>query len=835
MSRFAVACAMAFALLGAGSAQAQAPFVTSSYPLPTSPVGDEGPLGAVFNPAAWGLVNRFAADVWWADRTATSSSPGNWGIAAGKKLGFSAWRTDFPTPLGDAYVVDYQAGFGAGSPASLFGATFGWSGGNTKAAQRDNYVALGTIQRPSRFLSLGLSGRSELRRATGQGLLLSAGARPLGSPKLVVFGDYALQGGEVWNEGALVGGIAIRPTPGVDASLKLREGGELQVSVGLSALHFGARAMSDYQDGDRRRTDYLLRVTPPLAGADIDSKVHAGARLVDVPLTGETVYQRAKYGDANAIVLRDLTERIQKATDDPTVAGVALNLSSFAANMEMVWEVREKLAALKRSGKFVVAYADNLTLTSLYLASVADRLVMDPSGMILMPGMQLSRTYLRDMLDKIGIGFDEWRFLKYKSAMETYSRESMSAADREQRLALITGWYDEMAQAMVASGRVTRAGLDSVVNHKPVLLASDALALRFVDRLGHWSDLKAVAEQLPGEKKLARMSSSTLANVRWRPEEEWGKPPVISLVYTLGECAMDTGIKGRTTSVALRKIGKEKRVKAVVLRVDSPGGDPLPCDLIANEMNAIRTRNKPVFVSQGRVAASGGYWLSMNADSIFVSPFTVTGSIGVIGGWFWNDGLGKKLGLTSDRVQIGKSADLLGGMTLPLLSLTIPERNLDDQEREVAKSTILGEYDAFTKHVAGGRKLDVAYVRQIAEGHVYTGREGIEKKIVDRMGTLDETIAAAKRAAGLSPKRRVAVVEYPKPPFIRWPRLLPVWPSLAASGGGGRDPRADWGAVSRAMGQRSYESLYLDVMLAKPGAPLALTPDGVLPDEPLPF
>src|SRR5689334_731534 len=201
MSRFALACAVAVTLLGAACAQAQAPFVSSSYPLPTTPVGDEGPLGAVFNPAAWGLVHRFAADVWWADRTATSSSPGNWGIAAGSKLGFSAWRTDFPTPLGDAYVVDYQAGFGAGSPASLFGGTFGWSGGNGKAAGRDNYIALGTIQRPSRFLSLGLAGRSELRRATGQGLLLSAAARPLGNPKLVVFGDYSLQGGEVWNQG----------------------------------------------------------------------------------------------------------------------------------------------------------------------------------------------------------------------------------------------------------------------------------------------------------------------------------------------------------------------------------------------------------------------------------------------------------------------------------------------------------------------------------------------------------------------------------------------------------------------------------------------------------
>src|SRR5262249_23237520 len=215
-----------------------------------------------------------------------------------------------------------------------------------------------------------------------------------------------------------------------------------------------------------------------------------------------------------------------------------------------------------------------------------------------------------------------------------------SDADREQRLDLINGFYEEMARGIVASGRTTRASLDSVLNQQPVLLPSDMLARGWVDRLGHWEDLKGVAEQMRGGKKRARFSSRSLQRIRWRPEEEWGNPPVVSLVYTLGDCAMDTGIKGRTTSRALRAIGRKSSVKAVVIRVDSPGGDPLPCDLVAHEMMGIRARKKPVFVSQGRVAASGGYWLSMNADSIFVSPFTVAGSLRVGGGWllvggFW--------------------------------------------------------------------------------------------------------------------------------------------------------------------------------------------------------
>jgi protease-4 len=785
----------------------------------------------MYNPAAWGLLQKAGGDFWWNDRTVNPGRLDNWGLAVAKKIGISAYRHDFDlSGGGTGYVTDYQVGYGSGKPGTMAGVAYGWSGGNKDLLGREKYLSLGTIQRPSPYLSAGL----DYRKAIGAGnrdFLGSLALRPWGDPRMTFFADYALGYKEVWNAGSLMGGVMWRPKPILDAAFRWRESGEFQISLGLNIGRGTARVANDYQGGDRQRTDYLVRLSPPLAGADADGAIHKSARLMDLPLTGQAVYQKAKYLDSGALPLRELTTEIQRAQDDPTVAGVALNLSSFSANMEMVWEVREKLAALKRSGKFVVAYADRLDLTTFYLASIADRLVMDPSGMVIMPGMLSQRTYLRDMLDKVGVGFDEWRFLKYKSAMETYSREKMSQADREQRLDLISGFYEEMAQGIVASGRTTRAALDSVVNHQPVMLPADMLGLGWVDRLGHWEDLKAVAENLRGGKKLTRLSSKSLARIRWKPEEQWGNPPVVSLVYTLGDCAMDTGIKGRTTSRALRAIGAKSQVKAVVMRVDSPGGDPLPCDLVATEMLGVRARKKPMFVSQGRVAASGGYWLSMDADSIFVSPFTVAGSIGVIGGWFWNDGLGKKLGLTSDRVQIGRSADLLGGVTIPLLDLTIPERNLDDKERDLAKRTILGEYDQFTKYVAGARKLDVSYVRGIAEGHVYTGREGIDKKIVDRVATLDETIAAARLAAGIKPRRHVRVVEYPSPPLIRWPRLLPVWPGLSGGATAKADTRADWGPISRAIGQRSYESFYLDRVMTQPGVPLALTPDGVLPDE----
>jgi protease-4 len=303
------------------------------------------------------------------------------------------------------------------------------------------------------------------------------------------------------------------------------------------------------------------------------------------------------------------------------------------------------------------------------------------------------------------------------------------------------------------------------------------------------------------------------------PDEMWGPPPTIVLVYAVGDCAMDTGIRGRATSKALKEFRESRRVSAVVVRADSPGGDPLASDLLAREMLAFRKARKPLYVSQGRVAASGGYWISMNAARITASPFTITGSIGVIGGWAWNDGLGKKIGMTSDRVQEGHSADLMGGLRLPFLGVTLPERNLDEREHVVVKQGILDIYDDFTRHVAEGRGLPVERVREIAQGHVYAGRTALDLKLVDQIATLDETVEMAKSAAGIRMGRRVRIVEYPKPKLFQLPRLMPG--VLAGAVTADATEGAPW----------SYEQRALGFVLHHPGTPLLLTPASLLPDE----
>ena len=220
--------------------------------------------------------------------------------------------------------------------------------------------------------------------------------------------------------------------------------------------------------------------------------------------------------------------------------------------------------------------------------------------------------------------------------------------------------------------------------------------------------------------------------------------------------------------------------------------------------------------------AAGGYWISMDGETIFTSPFCITGSIGVIGGWAWNDGLGEKLGLTSDRVQKGTSADLLGGLVLPYLGLTVPERNLTETERARVKELIHQMYDRFTDKVASGREMEIERVRELAQGRVYLGRRALELDLVDGIGTLEDTIDAARRAAGIADGRLFEIEEYPPRPLFRLPR---IFRTVASTVLGEAFPEVK---SSRAI---TYQTLAVEQILRQPGRPLVLTPGSLLPAE----
>ncbi len=804
-------------------------FLDASYLLTTSPSGDEGAVGAAINPAQWGLLEKPELAFWWSDLDVRPKAWDNWGFAFGRTLGVTYQRTDFLHAEGTALVprrvFDQQIGFGKGGRDALAGMSFGWSSGDAGLLNRKSFLSFGALNRPGRHASYGLVYRTALGE-TDRRLQADLGIRPLGTPLVTVFADYATRTGQKWDEGDLQTGVALRPIRGVDASFKLQPGGAYQFAVGVTIARFGFQALPRYDtNSDRVETHFVGRVNPTTPGFDLDGELNRDKRFVRLEWTGRLAYQKVRWGDGGTLPLRSLTDQIEFARRDPTVAGVVIRLSGLEGNPEMLWEVRRKLEELRAGGKLVVIHADRLGLADLHLASVADRLVVHPEGEGLVPGIPAYRTYLKNLLAKIGIAYDEWRFFKYKSAAESLSRDSMSEADREQRAELVQAFYDEMANDIAAGRHRTRAAVDSIVDGEPFLFAPRLVELGLADAVGTWDEIGKTAQALAGHK-ISMVSYGQLRRQRWQPEEHWGSRPRIALVYAVGPTQMSEGIRARSSAKALEGFRKNRKVKAVVVRADSPGGDPLASDIFAHETRLLRKAEKPVLVSQGRVAASGGYWISMDADAIYASPFTVTGSIGVIGGWAWNDGLGEKLGLTSDHVQAGKHADLFGGLTLPLLGVTVPERNLTPEERDQARDAILGLYDRFVAGVARARDLPETRVREIGEGRVYAGRRAVELGLVDRVGTLDETIAAAKRAAGIPEEREVEIVEYPEPPLFRWPSFTPKLAGLLGLAGS-----ATAGGIGD-LAPPTYSEVALRQVLGNLGRPLALTPSDLLPEEP---
>ena len=832
--RSALGALCLMSLVAAPGAAALLPYREASDLVATTPATDDGALGATINPAQWGLLERPELSGFWYDRDAPGGfrAPGSWGLAAGSGLGVSMRRTDRhddaalagPGPLapGRNHVTDYQIGLGFGSQAHANGIALGFSGPGKGAFGRSDFLTFGSIRRPTRWLSAGSTFRLSLDDREMDGVM-DVGIRPLSDPRLELFGAYALQRDQRWDDGDLAGGIAIRPVPGLFASARWERDDRLQVTLGVAVGRAAFRAAPRYRGGDRTQTAYAVRLSSPERGFDLDRALAPKRRTLALDLRGRMVYQSYRYFDQDALPLREVTGKIQFAADDPTVGGVAVKLSGFEGNLSMAWEIREKLMALRRAGKRVTAVCDNLGATTLYVASAADRIVMDPRGSMILPGVAASRTYVHDLMGKLGIGFEEWRFYTYKSAMETFSRDRMSEADREQYGALVRATYDELARAFTSSGRATRAEFDRVVNEEPYIPASRLLELHWVEALGRWEDLERAEVGAPATKPVGYRA---LRELRWEPRERWGNDPAIAVVYLVGDCAMDEGIRARSSSEALRGYRRDRRVRGVVLRVDSPGGDPLASDVVAEQTRKLRQAKKPAVVSQGRVAASGGYWISMDGDAILTSPFTLTGSIGVIGGWAWNEGFGKKTGLTSDHVQEGTSADLLGGLRIPFLGATLPERNLNEGERRLIRRSFDELYTDFTGKVASARGLTTERVRQIAEGHVYDGAAAISLRLADREGTLDDAIAEAKRRAGIGAGEPVRVVEYPGRPLLRLPSFLKP-PGI----GTGSDAAP---VIESPVPGFSLEARALQSILDRPGRPLLVTPGPLLPDEPEP-
>ncbi|WDF54102.1 signal peptide peptidase SppA [Mucilaginibacter sp. KACC 22063] len=457
-----------------------------------------------------------------------------------------------------------------------------------------------------------------------------------------------------------------------------------------------------------------------------------------------------------AIGLNDILANIKKAKTDDNIKGIFLTESYMLNGQATTEEIRKALIDFKKSGKFVVAYAEIYTQSFYYLASVADKVYLNPKGIFDFSGFSSQITFFKGTLDKLGIEAQVIKVGTYKSAVEPFVLNKMSDANREQVNAYLGSLYDYFLNNIASSRHLNADTLRNVANNMRIQFAEDALKYKLVDGLKYKDEILDDLKDRSGishKKDLNSVNIGDYTNSKSDKDSDSGSSDrKIAIIYASGEISGGDGddntIGSDKISAALRKVRLDNKVKAVVLRVNSPGGSSLASAVIWREVQLIH-KVKPIIVSMGDYAASGGYYISCAADSIIAEPNTITGSIGIFSilpnmQKFFND----KVGVTFDGVKTGKFADL-GDISRPLT----PEEHM------ILQTQVNRGYDEFTKAVADGRHKTQAYINSIGQGRVWTGSQALKLGLVDRLGNINDAVASAAKKANVKDYK---LVTYPE-------------------------------------------------------------------------
>lgn len=448
----------------------------------------------------------------------------------------------------------------------------------------------------------------------------------------------------------------------------------------------------------------------------------------------------------------DVIRLIEKAKEDKNISGILLTANDNANGFANSDELRNALADFKASKKFVIAYADVMPQKAYAIANISDKVYISPKGFLEWVGFGVSYMFLKGTLDKLEIKPQIFYAGKFKSATEPLRVEKMTDANRLQTTEWVTDLYEDFLTKTSATRKIDTATLRSLANTGAINSAEDALTHRLIDGLKYDDEIKDEIKQrlkIDADTKINFVSLEKYASASG---DLGGSGEKVAVIYATGDIVDGKGEDdniGSTNYVdLLRKARLDKSIKAVVLRVNSGGGSALASENIWREMALIK-KVKPLMVSFGDVAASGGYYIAAAADSIFASQNTITGSIGVFGivpdmsAFFKN-----KLGVTFDGVQTG-----------PLANAGSVNHPMTEQEQRLVQVSIEKIYQDFKQRVAEGRKKDTAYIETIAQGRVWTGLAAKEIGLIDVHGGLKAAIAAAAKKAKLN---EYAVVEYPK-------------------------------------------------------------------------
>ena len=451
--------------------------------------------------------------------------------------------------------------------------------------------------------------------------------------------------------------------------------------------------------------------------------------------------------------MNDILNNIKAAAIDPNISGIFLELSSIGTSTANIEEIRDQLIDFKQSGKFVISYSEAYEQSAYYLASVSDKIYMLPDGILDIHGMASQNIFYKNLFEKLDIEMQIIRpeNNKFKSAVEPYFLDKMSDANREQTSVLLQSMWDQICLDISESRNISVETINKFADDLTLMFDSKlALENNFIDGLIYRDELIERLKQLSNSgDKINLIKNAQYANVR--PDVYFGSDK-IAVIYASGQIfdgeGDDTSIGSEPLSKAIRAARNDKKVKAIVMRVNSPGGSAVASEVIRREVE-LAAKDKPFIVSMGNYAASGGYWISSSSDYIFADPNTLTGSIGVFGTMpnlkgFLND----KIGLTFDEVKTNENSDF-GSLTKPMTPYQLA----------MMQKHVTSTYNDFITLVADTRNLSKTFVDSIGQGRVWSGRDALKIGLVDELGGMESAIAYAAEQANLS---SYSIKEFPK-------------------------------------------------------------------------
>ena len=466
---------------------------------------------------------------------------------------------------------------------------------------------------------------------------------------------------------------------------------------------------------------------------------------------------RAFTGRGNELTLRDYLETLEAAGNDPQVSGLMVKLGGAPVGIATVQDLREALLKFRAKKKFVYGFSESFGgLGNYYLAATFDRIFLLPSGEVSITGIFADQQFIRGSLDKLGVQpHFEGRY-EFKNARDYFMEKKFTPAHREATDKLVGSLFNQLVKGIAEGRGMTVEKLRDLIDHAPHF-GPESVTNHLVDELAYRDQAYSQAMKRAGAGAKLLYLSKYHATAKQMNDSG----PRVALIYgegaiTSGKSATDPMMGGSsmgsdTVAAAFRQAVDDSQVRAILFRVNSPGGSAIASDVIGREVQRARQAGKPVVISMGAVAASGGYWVAMDADRIVAQPATITGSIGVVSGKFIMAGLFEKLGLSYDGIKYGQNSSIYDS-----------GQDFSPSELERFRSSLDRIYETFTSRVAAGRKLPKERVLQIARGRVWSGEDALGLGLVDELGGFNTAIQAVKKIIKLKPADSIELKEFPK-------------------------------------------------------------------------